>query len=117
MPDKGYYDNWNIDECDKDEYNAYQSRGFAVQLGEDFKPITNKNGEPTYGAPTWMPWIVTISYGVELDRNPGPVAASIEERVIGRFYEYDQNSYDLFIGADQREISPRYRRSYQTGRQ
>ena len=85
MPDKGYYDNWNIDECDKDEYNAYQSRGFAVQLGEDFKPITNKNGEPTYGAPTWMPWIVTISYGVELDRNPGPVAASIEERVMEDF--------------------------------
>ena len=106
MPDKGYYDNWDIDECDKDEYNAYQSRGFAVQLGEDFKPITNKNGEPTYGAPTWMPWIVTISYGVELDRNPGPVAASIEERVMEDFmnmirtamtYSSEQIKYPLDI--------------------
>ena len=61
MPDKGYYDNWNIDECDKDEYNAYQSRGFAVQLGEDFKPITNKNGEPTYG----VRWVVQC-YGTHI---------------------------------------------------
>lgn len=34
--------------------NAYQRRGFAPQVTENFKVV---DYPPTYGAPTWMPWI------------------------------------------------------------
>ncbi len=86
MPDFFYEDNITVGMCDKDPNNAYQSRGFALQLGEDFKPIKNVNGETTYGAPTWMPWIITVdNYGISIDHNPGPVAATIEERILEDF--------------------------------
>lgn len=66
-------------QCDKDEQNAYHNRGFASVLGEDFRL---EDGEPTYGAPTWMPWIME-SFGSSM--NPGLVAETVEERVLADF--------------------------------
>lgn len=47
LPEYFYAENILIDLCDKDPDNAYKRRGFASQLGEDFKPITNLNGRQT----------------------------------------------------------------------
>lgn len=38
-----------------------------LQLGEDFKPITNKNGEPTYGPLLGCHGLLQSVNGVELD--------------------------------------------------
>lgn len=50
-----------------DPVNAYQRRGFAPEVTEDFKLMT-KN-PPSYGAPTWMPWL-PIAAGYDITDNP-----------------------------------------------
>ena len=72
---------------EKDPENAFLRRGFLPQVGENFELITVVTGDmgpkETYGAPTWMPWIPYADYGdFVIDDNPGPVAETVEERVL-----------------------------------
>lgn len=78
MPDF-FYDS-QVQTYGQDPVNAYKRRGIAAQLGEDFMEITSD-----FGAPTWMPWILCVSYGMEFDKNPGPVAETVEDRALQDF--------------------------------
>lgn len=88
-PDSYYTEDVMVHPNEKDPENAFQRRGFAPEIGEDFKPVTVVGWSKTYGAPTWMPWSVKIietPYGsFEDDRNPGPVAETVKERVLQDF--------------------------------
>lgn len=85
-PDSYYTESIMVHPSEQDPENAFKRRGFAPEIGEDFKPVTTVGWSKTYGAPTWMPWIVKVienpwgSY--EDDRNPGPVAETVKERVL-----------------------------------
>jgi hypothetical protein len=49
-----------------DPYNAYQRRGFAPEVTENFKLVEYP---PSYGAPTWMPWL-PFAKGYDMTQNP-----------------------------------------------
>lgn len=68
---------------EKDPENAFLRRGFAPQVSENFVSVTTN-----YGAPTWMPWIVSVIRfpGMEITRELNPDHASIPE-VDGRILQ------------------------------
>ncbi|MBS7198707.1 MAG: hypothetical protein KH111_11330 [Bacteroidales bacterium] len=85
IPEVWYDENTGICLYEKDPENAYLRRGFAPQITETFE-VVDREKSLTRGAPTWMPWILQVNkYGVERDDNPGPVAETVEERVIWDF--------------------------------
>ncbi len=85
LPDEmiAQYYNSMIYDHEKDPENAYKRRGFAPQVTENFKIV---EAPPTYGAPTWMPWIPAMDGFPSW--NPGEQGGAlpgISERVIDDF--------------------------------
>ena len=74
-----FYESW-VDTYERDPLNIYTRRGIAAQVGEDFEVVRNY-----YGAPTWMPWILSSYNGEEFDKSPGPVAETVEDRALQDF--------------------------------
>ncbi|PXZ42992.1 hypothetical protein [Sanguibacteroides justesenii] len=74
---------------EKDPQNVYTRRGFAPQVSKSFLLLTTNR--QTFGAPTWMPWILTQmefpgSPPLVFDNNPeGGSVPEIKGRVLQDF--------------------------------
>ena len=79
-----YFYNSNVMAHEKDPENAYQRRGFAPQVTEDFKLV---DYAPTYGAPTWMPWLSPFEGFPDMSWNPAETGGGKLPDVEGRIIE------------------------------